>query len=60
MKKRKVYCSMIEIEREYYPDTFNERRKKLNKDAFKKVGVSMAHIAIEEVKSDLKELENFC
>ncbi len=31
-KERKVFCSMIEIEREYYPDTFNERLKRLEED----------------------------
>ena len=28
IKKKKVFHSMIEIEREYYPDTFKERLKK--------------------------------
>ena len=29
IKNEKVFHSMIEIEREYYPDTFNERLKRL-------------------------------
>ncbi len=29
IKKEKTYCSMLEIERELYPDTFNERKKRI-------------------------------
>ncbi len=33
IKKEKVFHSMIEIEREFYPDTFNERKKRIEKIA---------------------------
>ena len=31
IKKEKTYCSILEIEREFYPDTFNERKKRIEK-----------------------------
>ncbi len=31
IEEDKVYCSMLEIERDFYPDTFNERKKRIEK-----------------------------
>jgi len=31
-RKEKTYCSMLEIEREFYPDTFNERLKRIEEE----------------------------
>ena len=60
MKERKVFFSMIEIEREYYPDTFNERKKKVKEEAVEETGVSLAQIAMEEVEGELEELGSIC
>lgn len=60
MKGKEIFHSMIEIEREYYPETFRERKRKIKEEAVERTGVSLAKIAIEEVRDELEGLENVC
>lgn len=57
MAKKKIMCSMIEVEKEYYPSTFNERRNKIKKKTSNEVGTYMAQIALKEIEGELKKLE---
>ena len=60
MKERKVFYSMIEIEREYYPASFLERKKKVKEGSVEQTEISLAQIAINEVKDELEELGSIC
>lgn len=60
-KVKIVYRSMLDIEKEYYPDTFKERKRKLSlEESEKYVGVSLANGAIQQIKKDLEGIANIC
>jgi hypothetical protein len=58
MKKKKVFCSMIDIEREYYPNTFLERKKKVKAETAEQTGINLAQLAIKEVRDEFEKLES--
>ena len=51
---------MIEIEREYYPNTFLERKKKVEEETIEQTGINLAQLAIKEVRDELEELGSVC
>jgi hypothetical protein len=56
MAEKKVMCSMIEIEREYYPKTFLERKNEIKRKATDKPEFSMAQVALKEIEDELESL----
>jgi hypothetical protein len=60
MKKEKVFYSMIEIEREYFPDIFSERKRRSKVHSVDEEGGSLAHGAIEEVLEDIESIGSVC
>ena len=60
-KAKTIYRSIFDIEKEYYPDTFEERKRKLSlEEGEKYVGVSLANRAIQQIKKDLEGIANIC
>lgn len=47
---------MIEIEREYYPKTFLERKNEIKRKATDKPEFSMAQVALKEIEDELESL----
>ncbi len=55
VKERKVFCSLIEFKKEYFPKSFEKQISEESKDA-RNLGTSWAKESLDKIKDQLKEL----
>lgn len=54
-KNKKVFCSMTQIRKEYFPKSFEEQKSVKPKDAHE-LGISWAKESLDKIKDELNEL----
>ena len=56
MAAEKIMCSMIEIERHYYPKAFLERKNELKMKTKTKEENDIAQITLKEIENELESI----
>ncbi len=54
-KEKKVFCSLIEIKKEYLPKSFEKQESIESKDA-RELGINWAKESLNKIKNELNEL----